>query len=173
MGRDATRFPLRQNRDGLDEQRQSCQHQKPGQIRFWGGHVARQRTPWLAHWRRQFLFVQARHAGPTAGAPQFIQWVTAPARAAHWSIATGYIAVRNDAWETPEMKEYLAEFPAGAVARAQLASATPELSTHRNQRVTQALNKGLRDALTGAKTPAQALGDAQTEAAAILRPYQR
>jgi sn-glycerol 3-phosphate transport system substrate-binding protein len=104
---------------------------------------------------------------------QFIQWVTAPARAAQWSIATGYIAVRDDAWETPVMKQYLAGFPSGAVARTQLASATAELSTHRNQRVTQALNKGLRDALTGTKSPAQALRDAQAEAAVILRPYQR
>ena len=63
--------------------------------------------------------------------------------------------------------------PAGAVARDQLSSSAAELSTHRNQRVTQALNKGLRDALTGAKTPEQALRGAQLESVAILRPFQR
>ena len=71
-----------------------------------------------------YLFKRAAPAQQRA-ALQFIQWVTAPARAARWSIATGYIAVRDDAWEAPEMKRYLAEFPAGAVARAQLASTTP------------------------------------------------
>ena len=46
-----------------------------------------------------------------------------------------------------------------------------ELSTHDNQRVTKALNDGLQAALTGAKTPEQAMKDAQREAERILRPY--
>ena len=120
-----------------------------------------------------FYIFRGAPAQEQRAAFQFIQWVTEPARAAQWSIATGYIAVRADAWATPAMRQYLAEFPAGAVARDQLASSTAELSTHRNQRVTNALNKGLRDALTGAKTPEQALRDAQLEATAILRPFQR
>jgi sn-glycerol 3-phosphate transport system substrate-binding protein len=48
-----------------------------------------------------------------------------------------------------------------------------ELSTHDNQRVTKALNDGLQAALTGAKEPAQAMKDAQAEAARILRSYKR
>ena len=44
-----------------------------------------------------------------------------------------------------------------------------ELSTHDNQRVTKALNDGLQAALTGAKTPEQAMKDAQREAERILR----
>jgi sn-glycerol 3-phosphate transport system substrate-binding protein len=120
-----------------------------------------------------FYIFKGASAQQQRAALAFIQWVTAPERAARWSIATGYIAVREDAWATPEMNRYLAEFPAGAVARDQLPSSAAELSTHRNQRVTQALNKGLRDALTGVKSPAQALRDAQLEAAAILRPFQR
>jgi sn-glycerol 3-phosphate transport system substrate-binding protein len=120
-----------------------------------------------------FYIFRGAPAQQQRAALQFIQWVTAPERAARWSIATGYIAVRDDAWTTPEMNKYLAEFPAGAVAREQLANAAAELSTHRNQRVTQALNKGLHAALTGTKTPERALRDAQAEAAAILRPYQR
>ena len=39
-----------------------------------------------------------------------------------------------------------------------------ELSTHDNQRVTKALNDGLQAALTGTKTPEQAMKDAQREA---------
>jgi len=48
-----------------------------------------------------------------------------------------------------------------------------ELSTHDNQRVTKALNDGLQAALTTAKTPEQAMKDAQREAERILRPYRR
>jgi sn-glycerol 3-phosphate transport system substrate-binding protein len=103
----------------------------------------------------------------------FVKWMTSPERAAQWGIDTGYVAVRPDAWETPAMKKYVAGFPAAAVARDQLQYAVAELSTHENQRVTKALNDGLQAALTGTKTPARAMKDAQAEADRILRPYRR
>ena len=101
-----------------------------------------------------------------------IKWVTTPERAAQWGIDTGYVAVRADAWETPVMKKYVAGFPAAAVARDQLPFAKAELSTHDNQRVTKALNDGLQAALTGTKSAAQALKDAQREADRLLRSYK-
>jgi sn-glycerol 3-phosphate transport system substrate-binding protein len=103
---------------------------------------------------------------------RFIKWVTAPQRAAQWGIDTGYVAVRADAWETPTMKQYVAGFPAAAVARDQLPFAKAELSTHDNQRVTKALNDGLQAALTGTKSPDQAMKDAQREADRLLRSYK-
>ena len=104
---------------------------------------------------------------------RFVKWITSPKRAAEWGIDTGYVAVRPDAWETPEMKKYVAGFPAAAVARDQLQFAVAELSTHENQRVTKALNDGLQAALTGAKSSAQAMKDAQAEADRILRSSRR
>jgi sn-glycerol 3-phosphate transport system substrate-binding protein len=103
---------------------------------------------------------------------KFIKWATTPARAAQWGIDTGYVAVRADAFDTPAMKQYVAGFPAAAVARDQLPFAKAELSTHDNQRVTQALNDGLQAALTGTKTPEQAMKDAQREAVRLLRSYK-
>jgi sn-glycerol 3-phosphate transport system substrate-binding protein len=103
---------------------------------------------------------------------RFIRWVTAPERAARWSIDTGYVAVRPDAYDTPAMRAYVADFPAAAVARDQLKYAVAELSTHENQRVTKALNDGLQAALTGTKAPEQAMKDAQAEAERILKPYR-
>lgn len=100
---------------------------------------------------------------------KFIKWVTTPARAAQWGIETGYVAVRADAWDTPAMKQYVAGFPAAAVARDQLPFAKAELSTHDNQRVTKALNDGLQAALLGTKTPEAAMKDAQREADRILK----
>jgi sn-glycerol 3-phosphate transport system substrate-binding protein len=108
-----------------------------------------------------------------AAAVKFIQWITSPERAAQWGIDTGYVAVRADAWDTPVMKKYVEGFPAAAVARDQLQHSVAELSTHENQRVTKALNDGLQAALTGAKTPEQAMKDSQAEAARILRPYKK
>ncbi len=107
-----------------------------------------------------------------AAAFKFVKWMTSPERAANWGIATGYVAVRPDAWDTPTMKQYVADFPAAAMARDQLKYAVAELSTHDNQRVTKALNDGLQAALTDTKTPQQAMADAQQEAARILKPYQ-
>jgi sn-glycerol 3-phosphate transport system substrate-binding protein len=105
-------------------------------------------------------------------AVRFIRWITAPERAAQWGIDTGYVAVRPDAWETARMKQYVAGFPAAAVARDQLQYAVAELSTHDNQRVTKVLNDGLQAALTGAKTAEQAMKDAQREAERLLRGYR-
>jgi sn-glycerol 3-phosphate transport system substrate-binding protein len=103
---------------------------------------------------------------------KFVKWMTTPERAAQWGIDTGYVAVRADAWKTPRMEEYVKGFPVAAVARDQLQYSVAEFSTHDNQRVTKALNDGIQAALTGAKTPAEALKDAQAEAARILRPYR-
>ena len=104
---------------------------------------------------------------------RFVRWISSPERAARWGIDTGYVATRPDAWETPTMKQYVADFPAAAVARDQLQYAVAELSTHDNQRVTQALNDGLQAALLGRKTPDVALNEAQATATRLLRPFHR
>ncbi|QBP76395.1 ABC transporter substrate-binding protein [Herbaspirillum huttiense] len=106
-------------------------------------------------------------------AMKFIRFATEPARAAQWSIATGYVAPRQDAWDTPEMKKYLQDVPAADVAREQMKYGVAELSTHDNQRVTKALNDNLQAALSGTKTAEVALKDAQREAERILRAYGR
>ena len=119
-----------------------------------------------------YLFKKSTPAQRDA-AFKFIKWVTTPQRAAQWGIDTGYVAVRADAWDTPAMKQYVAGFPPAAVARDQLPYAKAELSTHDNQRVTKALNDGLQAALTGTKTPEQAMKDAQVQSERILRTYRR
>ena len=103
----------------------------------------------------------------------FLKWLTSPTKAAQWGIETGYVATRPDAWATPEMTKYVADFPAAAVARDQLEFAVPELSTHDNQRVTQALDDELQAALTGKKSAQQALDDAQSSGTRILKPFAR
>jgi len=103
---------------------------------------------------------------------KFIRWITTPERAAQWCVDTGYVAVRPDAFETPALKKYVADFPPAAVARDQLQYAVAELSTHENQRVTKALNDGLQAALTGTKPPEQAMKDSQAEAERILARYR-
>lgn len=107
-----------------------------------------------------------------AAAVKFAKWATQPERAAQWGIDTGYVAVSPAAFDTQRMKQYVAGFPAAAVARDQLPHAWAEFSTHENQRVVKALNDGLQAALTGTKTPEAAMRDAQREADRILRQFK-
>jgi len=102
----------------------------------------------------------------------FVKWMTEPERAADWSMATGYVATRSDAYSTPKLKEYAASFPQAVVARDQFEFATPELSTFQTGRVRKLLDDAIQAALTGQKSPADALKAAQAEADKLLKPYR-
>lgn len=103
---------------------------------------------------------------------KMIQWLTSAERSAEWSIKTGYIAPRQDAWETSAMKAYVASFPGAKVPFDQLQYMVPELATHENQRVARAIDDGIEAALTGKKSPEQAMKDSQREADRILKRYR-
>jgi sn-glycerol 3-phosphate transport system substrate-binding protein len=102
----------------------------------------------------------------------FVKWMTTPERAADWSMATGYVATRPDAYATPKLKEYAAAFPQAVVARDQFEFATPELSTFQTGRVRKLLDDAIQSTLTGQKSPADALNAAQAEADKLLKPYR-
>ncbi|MBM3564602.1 MAG: ABC transporter substrate-binding protein [Alphaproteobacteria bacterium] len=102
----------------------------------------------------------------------FIKWVTAPERIAEWSIATGYIGTGDNAYATDTLKKYVAGFPPAAVARDQLKYATPELSTFQTGQVRKLLDDALQAAITGSKSPADALKGAQQQADRLLQPYR-
>ncbi len=102
----------------------------------------------------------------------FIKWMTAPELTAEWSIATGYVATRPDAYETPTMKKYSADFQAAVVARDQFQYSVAELAVHENARVKKFLDDAIQSVLTGAKTPAEALKAAQQQADRVLRRYR-
>ncbi|MBP0495247.1 ABC transporter substrate-binding protein [Roseomonas indoligenes] len=118
-----------------------------------------------------YVFKSASPAQREA-AVKFARFLTEPERAAQWGIDTGYVASSPAAWETPKMKEYVAGFPAAAVARDQLPHAVAELSTHENQRVTKALEDALQSVLTSRVQPAAALTKAQDDAERVLRSYR-
>lgn len=120
-----------------------------------------------------FYIFKDTSAAQQQAAFTFIKWLTQPERAARWGRDTGYVAVSQAAWNTPEMKKYVAKNPSYAVARDQLKYAVAEFSTHDNQRVTKVLNDALQAALTGKQTPAAALKAAQAKADRILRRYSR
>ncbi len=118
-----------------------------------------------------YIFKESSDAQKKASL-DFIKWITAPEQAAKWTIATGYVAPRPDAWETPAMKAYTEDFPPALVARDQLEHATAELSTYQNQRITTIFNDGLEAAIIGKATPEEAMKAAQKKADRILKDYR-
>lgn len=107
-----------------------------------------------------------------AAAMKLIQFMTAPEQAAEWSIGTGYMGVSPAAYETEALSAYTVDFPPSLVARNQLENAVAEFSTFETARVREGLNNAIQSALTGAKSPAEALGEAQAAAERLLRDYQ-
>ncbi|MGF1767918.1 ABC transporter substrate-binding protein [Enterovibrio makurazakiensis] len=107
-----------------------------------------------------------------AASLKLIKYMTAPEQAAKWSIATGYMGVSKDAYETEALQNYTVEFPPALVARNQLEHAVAEFSTYETARVREGLNNAIQSALTGTKTPEDALGEAQNSAVRLLRNYQ-
>ena len=118
-----------------------------------------------------YLFKKASKAEQEA-ALKFIKFMTAPELTARWSIATGYVATRADAYETQTLKKYVSEFPAAAVPRDQFQYSVAELAVHENARVKKFLDDAIQSVLTGAKPPKEALDSAQQQAERVLKPYR-
>jgi sn-glycerol 3-phosphate transport system substrate-binding protein len=105
-------------------------------------------------------------------AMKLVRFMTQPERTAEWSIKTGYIGTRPDAYETAALKQYVIDFPPAAVARDQLEFATAELSTHQTGRVRKLLDDAIQSVLTGSKSVDEALGSAQKQADNLLKRYR-
>lgn len=103
---------------------------------------------------------------------QFIKWMTSAEQAARWSIQTGYVAARQDAWATPEMKAYIEKYPDTVMALRQLEHAEPEFAAHNGARVTKALEDAIAQVVTGQSDAKTALEAAQSTAEALLRSYK-
>ncbi len=106
-----------------------------------------------------------------AAAWRWIQFLTSPDIQAAWTTATGYIATRQSAWDGDALKKLVADHPQYAVARDQLQYAQKELAGHGGAQLQQIFGKAVQSALTGDKTPQQALDDAQKQADKFLADF--
>ncbi len=105
-------------------------------------------------------------------AMRLIKFMTSPERSAEWSMKTGYIGISAAAYKTAALEKYVTDFPPAKVARDQLQYATAELSTFQTGRVRKFLDDAIQAALTGKKTPQEALDEAQKSADRVLKPYR-
>ena len=119
-----------------------------------------------------FYIFKSASAEQQKAAVKFMQWMTAPERAAEWSIKTGYVAVSPAAYKTAAMEKYATDFPAATVARDQLDHAVPELSVHENGRIYKFVNDAVQSAVTGAQKPQEALAAAQQQADRVLKEFE-
>jgi sn-glycerol 3-phosphate transport system substrate-binding protein len=103
---------------------------------------------------------------------KLIKFMTSPERTAEWSIKTGYLGTRPDAYDTQKLKSYVKEFPPAAVARDQLKYATAELSTYQTGRVRKLLDDAIQATLVGSKTAGEALGSAQKQSERLMKRYR-
>lgn len=103
----------------------------------------------------------------------FIKWMTSPQRVAEWSIASGYIPVRESALKQPVLVEYYKEFPQAAVAGQQLPFARREMALNSNQQIRELVLTAIQEALEGTSSVEESLVQAQRQADRILRPFKR
>ena len=143
------------------------------QFPFGMAGLAGQKSPHTVVGGANMYFFKSASPAERAASLRFAKWVSAPERAADWSIHTGYIATSPEAYETQAMKDYIAKVPAAGVGKSFLPVATGELSVHENQRVYKVLTDNIQACLNGTKTPAKAMADAQADSDRILKPYKR
>lgn len=102
----------------------------------------------------------------------FVKFMTTPENQAIWSMATGYVAPSQAAWETPQMKEYAERLPQALVALEQMPHAYREFATFQRARVTQFLVDAIEGVITGKVDADTALAEAQEKADDILGEYR-
>jgi sn-glycerol 3-phosphate transport system substrate-binding protein len=73
---------------------------------------------------------------------------------------------------SPIMQDYFAGFPQARVAFDQIPLAKPELTTFNAAQIWRILNDSIQSAVTGERTAAQAMRDAQLHAEDALRRFQ-
>ena len=99
-------------------------------------------------------------------------FLTDPARAADFSIQTGYIATRSSAFEDAAMKEYVAANPQAGETRSILADGGKELSLQNLGQVRSIFHNYLQAAYNGEMSAAAAMRAAQEEADAALADFR-
>lgn len=104
---------------------------------------------------------------------ELLRYLTSPKINGQWSRFTGYFAPRKQAYDLPEMKQFLAKYPSAKVAFEQLKYAYPWYSTYETVAVRQAMENQLAALISDKSVSAAAAAQkAQQNADKILAPYQ-
>ncbi len=103
---------------------------------------------------------------------QFAVFMTDPARAAEFSVATGYIAPRKSAFDDTALKTYAAENPQVMMVKDVLADAGKEFSLQNLGQIRNIFHSYLQKAYNKELSPAAAMKAAQKEADEALADFR-
>ncbi len=116
----------------------------------------------------QFVMLDSSSDEEKEGVYEFMKYFTTPENQAKWSMATGYVAVRNSTQEVEEFKTYAEENPQALVPLQQASHGTPAISDPTGGKILDAL-KIAADQVELENIPAQeALDQAQETAQQAL-----
>lgn len=106
-----------------------------------------------------------------AAAWDFVSWITSAEQLGNWSRASGYFSPRISAYDMPEMKEFLAQFPDAGVAVDQLQYTKPWYSTFNYLAVAQPMGDAMQAVVSGKASVRDATKRAQSQADELLAPF--
>lgn len=104
-----------------------------------------------------------------AAAYDFIDWLTQPAQDVRWNLEYGNLPLRASAAETPEFRQYVADYPGADVFFENLQNATtPRPTVVGYTALSRAVGTAISDVLRGEADPQEALDQAAKTAAIDL-----
>jgi len=84
-------------------------------------------------------------------------------------LGTGYLALLEESWNSPQMQEYLKEFPQALTAKNQLRYARPQMMVYENSQIRTIIAAALDTVMLQKATPGQAFEEAQRQIDQILK----
>jgi len=135
-------------------------------------------TPYTGTFGRAMWVLQDQPKEEQQAAWKFIKWIMEPEQQAEWFAGSGYLSVRNSAYDLPAAKEIMATYPQFAVpvAAFQESPATPAtigplLGPFTEVRETTIVAQ--EEVAVANKDPIEALNDAAEESNQIIEEYNQ
>jgi sn-glycerol 3-phosphate transport system substrate-binding protein len=125
---------------------------------------------------RSLWIMSARPQAEQDAAWKFIKWFVEPEQQAEWFAGSGYLPVRNSAYDLPAAKDIIArypefELPADLFAKTATTSATLGALLGPFQQVEDSITDAIESMLSGAASPDEALAAAVKGSNAAIKEY--
>jgi sn-glycerol 3-phosphate transport system substrate-binding protein len=125
---------------------------------------------------RSLWIMNARPQEEQDAAWKFIKWFAEPEQQAEWFAGSGYLPVRNSAYDLPAAKEIIAKYPPFQIPAdlfAKTATTTAALGVLLGpfQQVEDSIRVAIESMLSGAASPDEALAAAIKESDAAIKEY--
>lgn len=105
-------------------------------------------------------------------AVELARFLSSPEIQADWTVASGYVAPLQEAWELEPLASHVEDFPQAQIAREQLPDAERELSTYHALEVGTFGSSAVQAAMDGEGSPQEVLERAQEQADNVLDEFR-